>query len=968
MRLRVFHPVALAGLCVLALAGCSCDSPAVTQSDTTFRVVKTLPADGATDVPVSGSIDIEFNHALRDEQNVLSDAYVYFEPVDPPHVISKVAPKRIQVQLLQPLPYGAVITAVVQGLQDKDNKPLHAYEFTFVTEIDLDPPSVPTPAFSYEITRDNYYDITGGRDPYTYIWVGYSSSLTDSQIELSRYAEGSGDDPFGLAERFTVRVELDEGINRVGLMSEDLAGNTSEPVFVTVERDSVAPAAPELDQAPVSPTSESLLVLHGTVDSDALVQAYLNGELRAVEQGEGTWSLTLTLSEGTNTLNLLAVDRAQNTSAAVALSVKLDTTRPVITLGTLPARTSDSCVTVSGTVSESSTIYLNGVQTGGATSFNTCHLLAAGQINTLELVAVDELGHTTQLRRYVTQGDGPALVQTLPEHGASVAGNTHFAVRYFFDQPLATAPSAGAFVLSAGSDTSSLSNHRYTLSVVPDSAPAAGNQSVTATYAALNSAGQSGDSLSSSAFTWATGAASPAIAAVTATALDNRGIQWSLDFDAPEAQWFVVAVTQTSLTGSTLTSVIQGDTSQLPLILTAPLPWAPLALTATAYSASGEATSVHRTLYPASAYTDLGLPFADAAHELVVLAAPAVSAATAWDLYVGAATAHAVARIAQSGTGPSGFTGAHNAAVAYSDGPARFGSAITYSSSHVYVASPNGTDCLYQLPAPLNTATVTVSDSFVCSDDTPGVRLYYDSATDLLWSNATSYLVGSDVGRVVAYDPADASVQYDWRGVNDFLPLAGFHGAAGTRQWLLHAGEGSLQSYHLRSTSQIYDSAAPTPDALAHAYAAGDFDGDGHDDAVLFTRNNLSDTSIAIYMYAGGHGGDLIAERSMVLSGWDDFCVHALRGVGDLDGDGADDLVCSSADSVYEGTAMIVWGGPAFFADATLRVSAVNVADSADLISVRALALMPIRDLSADTRAELALQLSTPLPRLVVYH
>lgn len=89
-------------------------------------------------------------------------------------------------------------------------------------------------------------------------------------------------------------------------------------------------------------TNQARLLVSGTTDdaTSKPVTVTVNGEKVAVNEN-GTWSKTITLSPGTNTITVVATDKAGK-STTVTRKVTLDTGAPVIRSVTMTPNPVDS--------------------------------------------------------------------------------------------------------------------------------------------------------------------------------------------------------------------------------------------------------------------------------------------------------------------------------------------------------------------------------------------------------------------------------------------------------------------------------------------------------------------------------------------------------------------------------------------------------------------------------------------------
>ena len=193
---------------------------------------------------------------------------------------------------------------------------------------------------------------------------------------------------------FAMDVQLREGTVTILLRARDAASNMRS-VQRTVTVDLTPPAI-----ALTAPTDGTLLaigIVHVTGTVDRGCQLYVNG---VPVENDGTFDVTLTLSEGTNAIHVIAVDPAGNERMESA-TVTVDTTPPVIAVGTpvLDGRlvTTSGEVQVSGRVlgePTSLTVLGASVQVGTGGAFTTVVTLTSDGPVDIPIVAGDLAGNT----------------------------------------------------------------------------------------------------------------------------------------------------------------------------------------------------------------------------------------------------------------------------------------------------------------------------------------------------------------------------------------------------------------------------------------------------------------------------------------------------------------------------------------------------------------------------------------------
>ncbi|MGM0516095.1 MAG: Ig-like domain-containing protein, partial [Pseudomonadota bacterium] len=161
----------------------------------------------------------------------------------------------------------------------------------------------------------------------------------------------------------TPDTPLDDG-TEVSVTATDDAGNTSDPVTVTV--DAAAPAAPTIvtatddvgdvtgDLSSGDSTDDTTPTLNGTAEAESTVTVFQDGvEIGTVEaDATGDWSLEVpTLAEGDHSFTATATDAAGNESpASTAFDLTVDTVAPTVDVD--PQTTNDTTPELTGTVDD----------------------------------------------------------------------------------------------------------------------------------------------------------------------------------------------------------------------------------------------------------------------------------------------------------------------------------------------------------------------------------------------------------------------------------------------------------------------------------------------------------------------------------------------------------------------------------------------------------------------------------------
>jgi len=220
------------------------------------------------------------------------------------------------------------------------------------------------------------------------------------------------------------QISLSAGVSQVRVQ---LSGPTLSFVKVRITAlDSTPPALTVTAPAEGLITSQTTLAVTGTVTGQAPLSVTVNGVPANVTEGAFTGSATLT--EGPNTITVIATDVASH-STTVTRTVRLDTQAPALTVAdpTDNLATRAALIPVNGTVIDATavTVNTNGTpMTVTGTAFAGAVTLAYGP-NTLITTATDAAGNATSVVRNVTWDTlPPILTITSPAEGATTDGDS----------------------------------------------------------------------------------------------------------------------------------------------------------------------------------------------------------------------------------------------------------------------------------------------------------------------------------------------------------------------------------------------------------------------------------------------------------------------------------------------------------------------------------------------------------------
>ena len=128
---------------------------------------------------------------------------------------------------------------------------------------------------------------------------------------------------------YTPKSALGNGAHTIKVEVSDHDGNAAAAQTVSFTVDTVPPTLSVTAPVEGYVTNQARLLVSGTTDdaTSKPVTVTVNGEKVAVNEN-GTWSKTITLSPGANTITVVATDKAGK-STTVTRKVTLDTGAPV---------------------------------------------------------------------------------------------------------------------------------------------------------------------------------------------------------------------------------------------------------------------------------------------------------------------------------------------------------------------------------------------------------------------------------------------------------------------------------------------------------------------------------------------------------------------------------------------------------------------------------------------------------------
>ncbi|WP_220038699.1 Ig-like domain-containing protein [Curtobacterium sp. MCLR17_040] len=261
-------------------------------------------------------------------------------------------------------------------------------------DVDDDAPNAPIVTGPTDLA-DGKGPITGTAEP------GSTVIIRDEDGNQIGRGEANDDGDFSIE----LDEPLDDGDHHLELIAQDDAGNVSTPTPVTVDVDTEAPDAPVVTSP--SDLSDGTGPITGTAEpgSTVIIRDEDGNEIgRGEANDDGDFSIELDepLDDGDHKLELIAQDKAGNTSDETTTTVDVDTKAPTAPVLTSPSDLADGEGPITGTAEPGSTVIIrdeDGNELGrgeanddGDFSIELDEPLNDGE-HKLELVAADKAGN-----------------------------------------------------------------------------------------------------------------------------------------------------------------------------------------------------------------------------------------------------------------------------------------------------------------------------------------------------------------------------------------------------------------------------------------------------------------------------------------------------------------------------------------------------------------------------------------------
>ncbi|MEM4293534.1 MAG: Ig-like domain-containing protein, partial [Thermoplasmata archaeon] len=195
--------------------------------------------------------------------------------------------------------------------------------------------------------------------------------------------------------KFSADVTLAEGTNVIQVTARDAAGNIAKAT-VNVILDTIAPVLAVTSPADGTILATNSVTVSGTVSDANLETLKVNGNVVPVTNNAFTTEIAL--SEGTNTITVVATDLAGHTTT-VTLNVVADTLAPTLSVTASATDTKVPVVTISGTATDTGTgvakVTVNGnLVTVDSTGRFTANVGLLEGTNTITVIAYDLAGNS----------------------------------------------------------------------------------------------------------------------------------------------------------------------------------------------------------------------------------------------------------------------------------------------------------------------------------------------------------------------------------------------------------------------------------------------------------------------------------------------------------------------------------------------------------------------------------------------
>jgi hypothetical protein len=214
---------------------------------------------------------------------------------------------------------------------------------------------------------------------------------------------------------WTCSISLSLGPNLITVKAFDAASN-SATAAITITRDAALSIA---ITSPLSGIISNLtqIAVSGSTSGSVSQITWSTGVASGSCVGIASWSCSVALSEGQNSISITAANSSGNSSTS-SITVIGDRTAPVITFGQTPSTTYSQNITVSANIAEtnglSSVTWARGAQLNGTcalasgSNWNCGPIVLEFGANAITITATDAAGNTASTMLTITRQDNEA--------------------------------------------------------------------------------------------------------------------------------------------------------------------------------------------------------------------------------------------------------------------------------------------------------------------------------------------------------------------------------------------------------------------------------------------------------------------------------------------------------------------------------------------------------------------------------
>lgn len=226
-----------------------------------------------------------------------------------------------------------------------------------------------------------------------------------------------------LGSEWSYKAILTEGSNSISIVAQK---NSSEKSTITVNTslDTTAPILTVSAIADNSNTGTQVQNIAGTVSDTNIVTVSVNDISATLV--DNSFTVPVTLVAGLNTVKVTATDLAGNISTNIR-NINFDSTAPQLTISSPMdnSSTNNSLIQVSGTVDESSTVMVAGLQATVENNIWTASVSLIPGLNTVEVIATDLAGNISSQKRTISlDTDKPIIAISNPVQDKAVNEST----------------------------------------------------------------------------------------------------------------------------------------------------------------------------------------------------------------------------------------------------------------------------------------------------------------------------------------------------------------------------------------------------------------------------------------------------------------------------------------------------------------------------------------------------------------